>query len=71
MANLNSRVAKAVKVFTKVQADLEKIQNDGSAQVVKIDDEIAALNADRIEIQTAMTQAAKINAKIFDILGDG
>jgi prefoldin subunit 5 len=70
MASVTNRVAKAVKVFTKVADELEAALEQGSREVVRIDNQITALQVDRNEVRTAMTRAAAIKAKIFDIVGD-
>lgn len=70
MSRFQSKVEKAVKVFTKVQKDLEKVIDDASGEVVKIDNMITELNADKLDIQAAVQTATNIKQKILSIVGD-
>ena len=70
MASVANRVAKAVKVFTKVADELEAALEQGSKEVVSIDNQIDDLRYNRGQVAAAMAQAAAIKAKIFDIVGD-
>lgn len=68
--SFSARLAKTIKVFTKVSDDLEKLLQAGSDKCMQIDNEVDKLHKERLEIMDAMGTATKIKAKIFDIIGD-
>ena len=70
MGSLQSKVAKAIKVFTKVQKDLDAVIDKGNDEVVKINNMITELESDRGDVTGAIEIARNIKQRILGIVGD-